>query len=385
MANTSVDRALERLYDALHEVGAIFSRLGQSRSSAGEETVPPAPPDLGTTPAATEATAQNKPPKGDCHSPTLTDILAAANVSTARSRAMVFVLIGAAMIAFAACWKAFPIGWFHQRVASTIAAIDYLDKQQLDDDLQANKDWILRPFGVGEDPRYAYERQRQHRIETLEQDKHLSKEDREDLWNKHLEKGAANVKARGFVDAKHARAYLDALEQTRIEGVNVLHLPIFGITFDVNDLGIIAGISFIVLLITLRLALSRELQNLRIAFSTAHDSGRLREAYEYLSMSQVMTLPPGVRSRPKRETILSRAPMLLVWCPFVVQLMIFLNDLFTMRLGQVTSIDLTYVSLLLGFSSVFVILILTYMCWHFSGEIDHEWFQAWLNLRRAND
>jgi len=102
-------------------------------------------------------------------------------------------------------------------------------------------------------------------------------------------------------------------------------------------------------------------------------------------MSQVMTLPPGVRSRPKRETILSRAPMLLVWCPFVVQLMIFLNDLFTMRLGQVTSIDLTYVSLLLGFSSVFVILILTYMCWHFSGEIDHEWFQAWLNLRRAND
>ncbi len=177
---------------------------------------------------------------------------------------------------------------------------------------------------------------------------------------------------------------MNALEQSRIESVNVLHIPIFGITFDVNDLGIIAGIGFVVLLITLRLALSRELQNLRIAFHTAKECHRLKEAYEYLSMSQVMTLPPSVHSRPRRQTILTRAPMLLVWCPCAVQIMIFAGDFGTMHLGQVTSSELTNVALLLGFSSVFVIIILTFMCWHFSGEIDYEWSQAWLDIPKKS-
>jgi hypothetical protein len=188
-----------------------------------------------------------------------------------------------------------------------------------------------------------------------------------------------------FVDADHARAYLNSLEQARIESVNVLHIPIFGTTFDVNDLGIISGLAFVVLLFTLRLGLSRELQNLRSAFSAAHAVHRLKEAYEYLAMGQVMTIPPSPRARPRRQTLWSRAPMLLIWAPCAVQLMIFADDFATMHIGQVTSAGLTNVALLLGFASVFVILILSFMCWHLSGEIDHEWAQTWARIWDPRD
>ena len=279
----------------------------------------------------------------------LYDLLSAASASTSRSRATVFILTGASIIAFAAAWKAMPFSWQRARVRSATAALDYLTQKQCP---TAFKDLDKRIQG---------------RLATIGVIDEVS-------WCNHLKVGQQLAEARGFFDDKHARAYLNVLEKNSIETVASVHLPIFGVTFDVNDLGMFGGIGFAVLLVTLRLTLNREVQNLRAVFDVANRGGRPEEAYQYLSMSQVMTVPAALGSRLQPKPFFwVRAPMLLIWLPCLVQSTIFINDFATMPLGQISSPPLTLVTLLMSFASVIVILILTSMCWHQSGTIDHEW------------
>src|SRR5579862_7156633 len=171
----------------------------------------------------------------------LSDLLASTSTSTSRSRTTVFVMTGASIIAFAAAWKAMPFSWHRARVKSAAAAVDYLRQHQPP---KKFKDLDERA------------RARLCAIDVRD----------EESWQNHLKVGKSVAEARGFVDERHARAYLNALEANSIDTVSLVHIPIFGFTFDVNDLGMIAGIGFVVLLITLRLALSREVQNLRVVF-----------------------------------------------------------------------------------------------------------------------
>lgn len=289
----------------------------------------------------------------------LAEVLAAANLSTVRSRAILFILTGASIIAFSSSWKSMQFGWYHKRLQRATAAVDYFEQKvppQKLKDLSEPQKRRLAGLGIKD----------------------------EEAWQAYLNQGMDFAQARGFANKEHARDYLSALERLSLETVGVIHLPIFGVSFDINDLGMLAGIAFVVLLVTFRLALARELQNVRIAFRAAHEAHLLKEGYEFLSMYQVMTIPPAIGSRPKPNSLLVRAPMLLVWLPFAVQSIIFANDFFSMHLGEVSSAGLTIITLLITFASVFVIFILTAMCWNLSGMIDHEWSMMWHCVTREH-
>lgn len=71
------------------------------------------------------------------------------------------------------------------------------------------------------------------------------------------------------VDILMKERKLDALQRNSIENVQTLRMPIVGIAFDVDDLGIISGLAFIVLLFLIHSLLKRKVYNLQIALIAA--------------------------------------------------------------------------------------------------------------------
>jgi hypothetical protein len=280
----------------------------------------------------------------------LVKMLEAAADSAKRGRALIFVITFGSIIAFAAAWKALPFSWSQSRVRAVIAAVDYLQDETAKAGNQQARTQI-----------------------ALRRQKMLGLGDNKEAWVEHLKQGEQYVQSHGFVDVPHARTFLDALERERLETVVRVHLPIVGITFDVNDLGMIAGMSFIALMFALRLVLRRELENVKIVFRRARESAMSDYAYELLAMTQVLMIPPRLKSEPASGRFWSRTPMLLIWFPCLVQGMLFVTDASTIRLGASTSEGLTTVTLLIGFATLSILLIMSASCWYIAGLIDHEW------------
>ncbi len=76
------------------------------------------------------------------------------------------------------------------------------------------------------------------------------------------------------------------------ENILFLKSPIFGVSIDVNDLGLIGGISLFIILCLLRFSLSREIKNLNLSFKEAFQQGKLCSFYHSLAMQQVLVSPP---------------------------------------------------------------------------------------------
>lgn len=65
-----------------------------------------------------------------------------------------------------------------------------------------------------------------------------------------------------------AKRQRDALEKSAIDNYYMIKVNFIGIAFDINDLGSISGIALILLLIVLRFTITREKNNVKIAFNS---------------------------------------------------------------------------------------------------------------------
>lgn len=124
-----------------------------------------------------------------------------------------------------------------------------------------------------------------------------------------------------------------AVERAYVEGSFVIRVPFLGFTFDVNDLGLIAGLGFLVILGCYRFFLSREVDNLRLSFEEAQKIGKreTREFYTLLAMRQVFTVPET--GYIKKSGFLIHTPKLLAWLPFMVYIAISAHDTLTAGIG----------------------------------------------------
>lgn len=95
-----------------------------------------------------------------------------------------------------------------------------------------------------------------------------------------------------FANLDHLKKYVESLERTRTERIINVSVPFFGIVFDINDLGMLAGISFFITLLLFRFSLFRELRNVRLVFKQASTVEQLELCYNRLAMQQVLTSPP---------------------------------------------------------------------------------------------
>jgi|SRR5579864_4755496 len=124
-----------------------------------------------------------------------------------------------------------------------------------------------------------------------------------------------------YVDAKDAyttryKEYVASQTRAFVEGTNLVHVPVFGVSVDVNDLAILSGVSFIVTLTWLLFCIRAEKENLGLTLDKAKSLDQLPEAYRILSMRQVLTVPRQLSSGPRRYV--KRATRSIRWIYFLL-------------------------------------------------------------------
>ena len=124
------------------------------------------------------------------------------------------------------------------------------------------------------------------------------------------------------------------LQRTSEDNYSHIKAPIIGIAFNANDMGLIGGFGLLAILFVLRFAIMREKANLAITFRLAARRGCVNRTYRLLSMSQVLTVPPGIVAHQRFWNAVHKG---LFVFPTVVFSYVVLVDLMTMRLGWVIS------------------------------------------------
>lgn len=166
------------------------------------------------------------------------------------------------------------------------------------------------------------------------------------------------------------------LDRMRTERILMIPVFIFGVTFDVNDLGLFGGFAFSVLLLWLMCATSIELKNLRMVFKKAGQKREFLEfSYKYLAMNQMLTVPKSISGMPeqKHRVFWNFIPNLLFVLPIIVQLLVILHDLATKNLGDMVNQINSLIGLLGGFLFFVIIAFLTYKCFKLVYETDKIW------------
>ncbi|MBL7771725.1 MAG: SEC-C domain-containing protein [Chitinophagaceae bacterium] len=152
---------------------------------------------------------------------------------------------------------------------------------------------------------------------------------------------------------------------TRIDNIEMIKVPILGVSFDINYLGWYAGFVLLVLYWLTFVMLEREYVNTKIAFKNgwAHDDIPHFILYECMSMSQVLHKPRKLfRSTEYQNTlrwIVQNLSYIAVICPFLIYVLVFYYDYNTVEIGSMFNSDLTRFSIILeGCLGVFIFILL---------------------------
>jgi hypothetical protein len=184
------------------------------------------------------------------------------------------------------------------------------------------------------------------------------------------------------------QALCDAIERAYVEASFVIKVPFFGISFDVNDLGLFGSAGFLVILTCYRFFLSRELDNLQISFTAARSLGKLEltRFYQLLSMRQVFTIPNTEFSGNGRLQGLFRkcVAKLITWIPLILLSAVIRNDYQTRFIlnyigpAAVSRFhhNLWYELTAVGFI-FYLSIVITLRLW----EMDEIWERCWEEIR----
>jgi hypothetical protein len=198
----------------------------------------------------------------------------------------------------------------------------------------------------------------------------------------------------GVTTSSGAISFAQKQQEAYINNVLYVRTPVLGLTFDINDLGLITGVTFCILMLVMVFYTHRAHENLVLAMwkvqEIAEEEGcfdvpgsKANLLYHTLAMEQVFTVPPTL-ARWNDFQFFRRAHYLLFFAPFVVQILVFGNDLQSAGIGAAFSDRETRISL-----SVQAILILAVIplcilcCSHLHGD-DVLWDRVFLFINPAH-
>jgi hypothetical protein len=175
-----------------------------------------------------------------------------------------------------------------------------------------------------------------------------------------------------------------AIARTYVDTAWVIRVPFFGFTFDVNDLGFLGGIGFLVILVCYRFCLTREVNNLRLSFDEAKKKGKdkLEELYNLLAMRQVFTVPTTEHIQKTQFLVIT--PKLIPWFSVTVYCAVLRNDFATRSIGS--DLERTRYHLLMAFEIV-VAFFLVVLAWGITRRLvrmDGIWDEYWTVIREAS-
>jgi len=204
-------------------------------------------------------------------------------------------------------------------------------------------------------------------------DSQLSEEQRDIYTRAELFLDGQNFDRNSDVDKRLLEKELEDYRKVVIEQVRFVHIPFFGAVFDHNDVAMIAGVTFVIVLLWLKSSSARELDNLKLAFPDTISKGVLKSRYELLAMQQLLSVPriPGSSNRFRW---ISKALYIMPLPVYTLQLFFDLNSVF--KTGDVLGRGKMW--LLIVTSAVLWLLTaaLVIWCWKIAEDIDSAWDEA---------
>lgn len=184
----------------------------------------------------------------------------------------------------------------------------------------------------------------------------------------------------------YAQRYRDlcgAVSRAFVDNSLVNRVPFLGFTFDANDLGLLGGAGFLIILACYRFFLTREVNNLRMSFEEASSIGKreLAEFYKLLAMRQVFTVPTTIGIRRSRFLLVT--PKMICWAPLMIHIAVLENDLETAWIGL--GLNTFRYRFLIGFELVTAAFLL-FLSWGVTMRLiimDRLWEQYWGEIREA--
>ncbi len=260
------------------------------------------------------------------------DLVAACDSASRRGRTILVVLVVATILVFSSWWNARPSGWItsHARLAEVMLRI----VQQ-------------RPVD---------------RVPT-----------------KLLERAKKWLEEREWTE-EELKTLRRNYERIWIEQAVSVNIPFLGVTVHHNDLGILGGFGFVVILCWFWLALRREHTNLRFAFAQARKTGCLASFYNTLAMRQVLTVP--AMGPFERHPFWSKLPKVLFVLPPLVQLLIVRANLLTYETGMLFSPSSAIAALVAGSGTLVLSGVLSGLCVVVSWKIDGVWDEVAKELEK---
>jgi hypothetical protein len=175
----------------------------------------------------------------------------------------------------------------------------------------------------------------------------------------------------------------DHILRAYVDNVYFIKIPFFGIAFDVNDLGAIGGLSFIIILLLLRFSLSREIKNLNVSFREAESHDQLCYFYHALAMRQVFTVPEMKGER--QNWFLARASKLVCILPLFVFFLGISYDYWSIYSWGLYESRVVIIPLAVETASLILIIFLSWKCWERQNHINTIWEKNWEKIdRRVN-
>lgn len=255
-----------------------------------------------------------------------------------RSRRIVLLLVFSSVIAFAAFWNSHPQGWASQR-------FHFINKTY--------EKYILDKLPDSSKEKFLY----RNTVKLKD-----SSDITDARMNEFLEPRNINT-----VDELEflKRVYFNIKENTFS-----VKIPILGVTFDINDLGLFSGLTLSLLLLILWFCLEREWENLKVTFEEVSKVD-LRHYYKIMSMSQVFTVP--AKENRDLNLLWIILPKILYLLPLITQLLICLNDLNTSIYVRPISGHATDVYNFVNIVSIVCISVLTIVVLVYTIRIDLLW------------
>lgn len=309
--------------------------------------------------------------------------------ASARFRRVLIVVIISSVLAFSAFWNARAGSWLNSRAeflrtAQRVQASEEADAELAKCQRELNEIEKGLAVEVSAGAKAALLKDQQRLNEEKQQLTQKIDELKTYLKDRELEPVQNWIKANGITSSRQIEMISDPLTRALTNYVVLFHIPFFGAIFDVNELGLIGGFTFVVVLMWFRFTLWREYYNLCSTFEACGSDDQDFEAcYKYLAMNQVLTVPPTLFTREPRERPWGKIVRLLYLLPVLVQLAVVVNDCITFHNGWLINKPNTIVSIAASFCFLAVTALLTFWCFRLSAEIDGEWDAAHARLRKS--
>lgn len=309
--------------------------------------------------------------------------------SSTRTRWIVFILQLAVVLVLASLWHETDYDWLALRLEAAQDAVKLLT---------CEPEQAFIPQLSPDDPDALSDREKQNlRANLLQIKKDAKPAESADLYMCEQFRAEHDGQRKG--EEKKARSYLaiwgysveqikknvsdlQQLTTSRTLGVGV---PVLGISFDVNDLSAIAGLTFAILLSWFYFNLRRQLKNLQwmffVARNTKHnDRSYLGATYHLLSMTQVLAIPPESSADSRNVSFIrrvSRLPTMIMWTAPLTLMFVLIDDITTLGTTDYLSRLVNRAETAVAIYLFIYVVYRTIKCFELIGETDHEWVTAY--------